>query len=84
MTAKLVGESHDAVRSHHHQAVDKLGSCVAATAWDHERQVVEAIELTNARLAVGVQWHPEEDPQSGLIERFVGEIAIQQNDWRGP
>lgn len=80
LTAKLVGPDQQMVHSHHHQAVDRLGECVAATAWDHERQVVEAIEITDARLALGVQWHPEEDAGSGLIERFISEITAQQQN----
>jgi putative glutamine amidotransferase len=81
ITARLVGNPSRTVMSHHHQAIDKLGSDVTATAWDADRQVVEAIELTCSRLVVGVQWHPEEDPQSNLIERFIAEIASQQHDW---
>lgn len=80
-TARIVGGSSCAVMSHHHQAVHKLGAQITATAWDSDRQVIEAIELTGSRLAVGVQWHPEEDPNSNLIERFITEIASQQHDW---
>jgi putative glutamine amidotransferase len=46
------------VSSHHHQAVDRLGSGVVATGWADDG-VVEAIEVTDHPFAVGVQWHPE-------------------------
>jgi len=76
-TARIVGAAPGPVRSHHHQAVDQLGPGVTATAWDADNEVVEAIELTCSPLALGVQWHPEEDPQSNVIERFIAEIASQ-------
>jgi putative glutamine amidotransferase len=79
-TAWLVGGNRCTVMSHHHQAVDKLGSNVTATAWDPDHEVVEAIELDDRRFAVGVQWHPEEDPNSTVIQRFVAAVAAQKHD----
>ncbi|MFN8215252.1 MAG: gamma-glutamyl-gamma-aminobutyrate hydrolase family protein [Solirubrobacterales bacterium] len=73
--ARLVGAPRCAVMSHHHQAVDALGEGVAASGWERADGVVEAIELPAARLAVGVQWHPEEDPSSELIPNFVATVA---------
>lgn len=58
----IIGEFLDggsvSVNSTHHQAVDKLGEglTVAATAPDG---IVEAVENTNKRFCVAVQWHPE-------------------------
>jgi putative glutamine amidotransferase len=48
------------VPTHHHQAVDKLGDGLAATAWATD-STIEAAELDPARhpFAVAVQWHPE-------------------------
>jgi putative glutamine amidotransferase len=80
-TARIFGAPTRTVMSHHHQAVDKLGTDVTATAWDADRQVVEAIELSCSRLAVGVQWHPEEEPDSNFIESFIAEITAQNHDW---
>ncbi len=80
-TARIAGGSSRVVKSHHHQAVDQLGTGVTVTAWDADHQVVEAIELTCSSLAIGVQWHPEEDVGSNLIERFIAEIASQQSEW---
>jgi putative glutamine amidotransferase len=47
----------DAVNSTHHQAVDVTGAFTAC-AWAPDG-VVEAIRLSTARFALGVQWHPE-------------------------
>jgi putative glutamine amidotransferase len=46
-----------AVNSVHHQAIDRLGSGLRATAHAPDG-VIEAIEADDG-LAVGVQWHPE-------------------------
>ena len=45
------------VNSYHHQALDRLGAGLRATAWS-ERGVIEAVEHEN-RPVLGVQFHPE-------------------------
>lgn len=57
--AAVVG-GHTTVHCHHHQALDELGKGleVVAVAADG---VVEAVELPEARFALGVQSHPETD-----------------------
>ena len=49
----------------HHQAPDHLGDGLVATA-TAEDGTVEAIEDPGRRFAVGVLWHPEEDPDEGF------------------
>ncbi|MFJ6570398.1 gamma-glutamyl-gamma-aminobutyrate hydrolase family protein [Streptomyces sp. NPDC091292] len=50
--------SESAVPTYHHQAVDRLGSGLVASA--HARDgTVEAVELPGAHWVLGVQWHPE-------------------------
>jgi len=53
------------VPTHHHQAIERLGDGLSATAWATDG-TIEAVELDPARhpFAVAVQWHPEagEDP----------------------
>ena len=57
--AKLLdGAEETEVSSHHHQAVDRLGAGVVATACA-EDGVVEGIEVADHPFAVGIQWHPE-------------------------
>ena len=46
------------VNSFHHQAVKETGTELEATAWSPDG-VIEAVEHTRHRFAVGVQWHPE-------------------------
>ena len=64
------------VNSHHHQAVEKVGRDLIATAWTSDG-LIEAVEDSRAgRFALGVQWHPElgwkEDRLSqALFERFI-------------
>ena len=60
----------------HHQAVDRLGDGLVATAWA-EDGVVEAVERTGAgeEFLVAVQWHPEAGADPRLIKALVGAAA---------
>ena len=62
-------------KSHHHQAVDRLGDGLVASGWSVLDDLVEAIEVPDARWALGVQWHPEVDPRSGVVAALVAEAA---------
>ncbi len=46
------------VMSLHHQAIDRLGAGLRATAWSDDG-LIEAVELDAHPYTVGVQWHPE-------------------------
>lgn len=60
-----------AVRCYHHQAVGRLGTGLLPSAWG-EDETVEAIELPGRAFVVGVQWHPETEPEdSRLIDAFT-------------
>ncbi|MEA2291464.1 MAG: putative glutamine amidotransferase [Solirubrobacteraceae bacterium] len=59
----IVGARAIDVNSFHHQAADRLGAGLVATAWS-EDGVVEAMEDPSAPFYLGVQWHAE-----GLIDR---------------
>jgi putative glutamine amidotransferase len=59
----------------HHQAIDRLGDGLTATAWADDG-VIEAVELSGC-WALGVQWHPEDtaatDPvQQRLFDALIG------------
>src|SRR5829696_2573983 len=55
----LAGEVGALVNSHHHQALERLGEGLQASAWSSDG-LVEAVEDTrDGRWALGVQWHPE-------------------------
>ena len=57
-TCALLGPDLLAVNSMHHQAVWDVAPGFIASAWAPDG-LVEAIESTRHRFALGVQWHPE-------------------------
>jgi putative glutamine amidotransferase len=72
---RLAGLTEFAVNSMHHQAIDRLGTELVASAIAPDG-VIEGIESTDDYFLVGVQWHPEAlidtDPKMRrLFERFV-------------
>jgi putative glutamine amidotransferase len=75
VAASACGEPIHATKSHHHQAVDSLGDGVVASGWSCLDDLVEAIEIPDARWCLGVQWHPEVDPRSRVVRAFVRESA---------
>lgn len=78
--AKAAGTDTVTGRSHHHQAVDRLGDGLVAVGWSPDG-LTEAIEPESAPgWAVAVQWHPEDtapsDPaQQGLFQALVDQSS---------
>jgi putative glutamine amidotransferase len=74
--AKACGTDVVTGRSHHHQAVDRLGDGLVAVGWSPDG-LVEAIEPeSSSGWVASVQWHPEDtaasDPaQQGLFDALV-------------
>lgn len=66
----IAGGDRASVLSHHHQGVRDLGSGLAVTGWA-EDGVPEALEGSDGTYLVGVQWHPEADPESAIIASLV-------------
>ena len=59
LVAKLAGSDRGLVNSHHHQAIEKVGRELIATAWASDG-LIEAVEDTRPdHFVLGVQWHPE-------------------------
>lgn len=73
LAARAVGTQSTAVKSHHHQGLDKVGAGLVASGWSDGDGVVEAIENPERRFALGVLWHPEEDQRSRVIAALVEE-----------
>src|SRR5918911_9626 len=67
LAARAAGEVLHATKSHHHQGVDRLGDGAVVTGWSTLDGLPEAIEVPEARFALGVQWHPEVDERSRLM-----------------
>jgi anthranilate synthase component 2/putative glutamine amidotransferase len=61
LTARLLGE-RSSVHCYHHQALDVVAPDLRVTARAGDG-TVEAAEVTGHDFALGVQWHPEENPE---------------------
>jgi len=78
---KIVHSEQIKVNSFHHQAVKTVAPGFAAVAWT-EDGVIEAIESSEEKVILGVQWHPENGAAAGdpvmldLFRRLVDEAAI--------
>ena len=76
LLSKLAGKERALVNSHHHQAIERVGRDLTATAWTSDG-LIEAVEDSRPeRFTLGVQWHPElgwkDDPLSqSLFESFI-------------
>jgi putative glutamine amidotransferase len=65
-----------AAPTHHHQAVDRLGAGLTASAWASDG-IIEAAELNQARhpFALAVQWHPETSDDLSLFIALAAAAA---------
>lgn len=70
LAARSVGRETARVHSHHHQAVDAVGDGLFVSGRS-EDGVPEALEDPGRTYLLGVQWHPEANPDSGLIASLV-------------
>lgn len=57
--ANLAGGESALVNSHHHQAIEKVGENLRATAWTGDGLIEALEEQRPGHWALGVQWHPE-------------------------
>ncbi len=72
------GQVPVSVPTHHHQAVDRLGQGLVATAWTPDG-TVEAIELDPGEHAftLAVQWHPEAGDDLSLFRALVTAASVR-------
>jgi putative glutamine amidotransferase len=75
--AAALGAETVTVSHYHHQAVDRLGTGLTATAWSDDG-LVEAAELDGAAFALGVQWHPEVDTDPSLFRALVAAASSER------
>jgi putative glutamine amidotransferase len=80
--AGILGANGDGVDvpTAHHQAVDRLGEGLVATAWA-EDGVIEAVEASAAGdpFLVAVQWHPEAGTDPRLIKALVAAASARMS-----
>jgi gamma-glutamyl-gamma-aminobutyrate hydrolase PuuD len=75
----LVGTSVTDVKSHHHQALGRIGDGLREVAWA-EDGTVEGVEDPDHRFAVGVLWHPEAGEDQRLLEALVSEARAYREE----
>ena len=69
--AAILGRSEASVPTHHHQAIDRLGADLVATAWTDDG-VIEAVEFGHpAPFMIAVQWHPEAGDDLSLFTALI-------------
>jgi putative glutamine amidotransferase len=82
----IVGVDSLDVNSFHHQGIDRLAAGLRAVAWA-EDGLIEAVESTDGRWIVGVQWHPERgeaearggpNPNAALFTHLVEECRSKK------
>ncbi|WP_395359767.1 gamma-glutamyl-gamma-aminobutyrate hydrolase family protein [Streptomyces sp. YH02] len=75
--ASLVPELTE-VPTYHHQAVDRLGAGLAASA-HAEDGTVEAVELADPAWVLGVQWHPEMGDDLRVMRGLVEAAGVRRD-----
>jgi len=82
--AGILGRTEAAVPTHHHQAIERLGTGLVATAWTDDG-VIEAAEFDatgsgSARpFAIAVQWHPEAGDDPSLFTALIEAARLHQD-----
>jgi putative glutamine amidotransferase len=71
LAMSVIGAGVHGTKSHHHQGVERLGEGLRAGARSPIDELVEAIELPDRSFVLGVQWHPEADRTSPVIDGLV-------------
>jgi putative glutamine amidotransferase len=71
LAARATGEEDHGTLSHHHQGIERVGDGLQVSGWSDDDDLPEALEDPGLRFALGVQWHPEADPESPVIAALV-------------
>jgi putative glutamine amidotransferase len=69
--AEILGPGEHQVNSRHHQAVGQVGEGLIVSARSKDDRVIEALERSDRRFAIAVQWHPENQ-----IHRFEAQRRL--------
>jgi putative glutamine amidotransferase len=82
LLGRLAGGADASVNSHHHQAIERIGEGLQASAWSSDG-LVEALEDTREGLwALGVQWHPELGWEADNLSRNIFGAFLEAADAR--
>lgn len=79
LAARVIAAERAAVRSHHHQGVERLGEGLSVSGRAADDELIEAIEIPGREYALGVLWHPEEDVHSNVIASLVAAAKQEVN-----
>jgi putative glutamine amidotransferase len=74
LLARVLGSSSEGL-CHHHQSLDRLGRGLTAVAFAGDG-TVEGSELPGKGFVVGVQWHPEDNPDDDRLFRALVEASL--------
>ncbi|HEV7758955.1 MAG TPA: gamma-glutamyl-gamma-aminobutyrate hydrolase family protein [Acidimicrobiales bacterium] len=78
LAARAAGEEQHNTKSHHHQAVDAIGAGLTVTGLSAVDELPEAIEASERRFVLGVQWHPEDGDDPRLFDALVAAATPDQ------
>ncbi len=84
LAARAAGEVRHVTKSHHHQGVDRVGEGLLVSGVAAMDGLAEAIELPQKRFVLGVQWHPEVDERSRVVEALVSACERPRGRRRRP
>jgi gamma-glutamyl-gamma-aminobutyrate hydrolase PuuD len=70
LLGRSLGWERSGVPAYHHQAIDRLGTGLVATAWADDG-TIEAAEDPSVPFLLGVQWHPEEGEDLSVFRSLV-------------
>jgi gamma-glutamyl-gamma-aminobutyrate hydrolase PuuD len=65
------------VLCHHHQAIDRVGAGLRPLGYASDG-TIEAVECTGHPFALGIQWHPEDDPGDDRLFAALAAAAVRR------
>lgn len=78
LLSSLTQENSVLVNSHHHQAIERVGQDLVATAWTSDG-LVEALEDPRSdRFVMAVQWHPELGWKNDLLSQSLFQCFVRK------